>query len=421
MRLSTRRFGTRLELAAGAVLLLALLIGLLGQVAPSYAQEGICDAAPEPRLSLGHWAIVTDLVTDTAAGGLRMRATPFISGEEVAVLPAGTYGQVIDGPACNDGFWWWSLTIPELGVEGWSAEGYGLAYYLAPVAAPAPTETPVITPIPQETPEATEPPPTEAATEAVAAGGTVEVTAGGGFSPVARFTVETADALAVSADGGTVALAQADRIIVFDGADLTLLTALVIEGVSPTAIALSPDGATLLAGYDNGDVAWWDVASSQIARNEEAAGAGTSIVRVAYSPDGVTIAAADSAGRVVLYDDDVFTVRVAEPLPVGTEAAVDIRGLAFSPDGTQLLIGALRPAGDLGRVSLYALATLVSDVSTQGPYGSGQFISSQTVLLDGNATTPASLWTPASGLLTSLPGTEGQNAVVPRPNDTLLA
>lgn len=419
------RLWNRLGVVLAALLLLALLPG---QAAPGHAQEGVCDVAPEPRLSLGDWVIVTDLVADTGAGALRMRGTPFTSGEEVALLPAGTYGQVIDGPACNDGFWWWKLLIDDMGVEGWSAEGYGLAYYLAPVAAPVTNQQPTITPIPQDTeapPAAAteaateEAPPTEAVAAADESGGPVQVTAGGGFSPVARFDVVSGSALAISADGSAVALAQEERIIVFDGADLTLRNALNYEAATPTGIALSPDGATLLAGYGTGDLVWWDVAAGTVARREEGQAA---ITQVAFSPDGATIAAADSDGRIVLYDhQDVFAVRLMEPQAVGTETDLDVGGLAFSPDGAQLLVGALRPAGDLGRVTLHDVATLEAVSSTQGPYGSGLFASNDAVLLTGGAAIPTSLWTPSSGILTSLPGTQGWRAVTPRPDDTLLA
>ncbi len=121
-----------------------LLAALLGGGAPGRAQEGICDSAPQTRLSVGGWAVVTDIVAETEAGGLRMRAEPRIEAEVVAVLPARTVARVIDGPACNDGFQWWRLH-QEDGVEGWAAEGRALVYYLAPTyAPPAATPTPLL-------------------------------------------------------------------------------------------------------------------------------------------------------------------------------------------------------------------------------------------------------------------------------------
>ncbi len=126
----------RLTLSA-AGLLLALLIA--GGLFPVAAQAGICDAAPSTRLAIGGWAAVTAAVNNTPAAALRLRAEPRTTGAEVVTLPAGTVVQVLDGPACNDGFQWWRLSVPTTGAEGWSAEGLADAYYLAPAAAPAPT------------------------------------------------------------------------------------------------------------------------------------------------------------------------------------------------------------------------------------------------------------------------------------------
>lgn len=121
-------------------LLALLVIGLLAADRPVRAQEGVCDNAPEPRLTIGGWAVVTDAVSGTAAGGLRLREAPRINAAEVALLSAGTGVRVLEGPACNDGFRWWHLGVLESGADGWSAEGLAGVYYLAPTAAPPPTQ-----------------------------------------------------------------------------------------------------------------------------------------------------------------------------------------------------------------------------------------------------------------------------------------
>ncbi len=122
-------------------LIAALLLASGG--APAAAQEGVCDSAPPPRLTIGGWASVTAMVSQTPAGGLKLRDAPRTTAAELAILPAGTVARVLDGPACNDGFRWWRLFIPQSEQEGWSAEGLVEVYYLAPAAGPVYTPTPV--------------------------------------------------------------------------------------------------------------------------------------------------------------------------------------------------------------------------------------------------------------------------------------
>ncbi len=128
------------------VLALLLIAVLLNAATPGLAQEGVCDTAPETRLAIGRWASVTNVVTTTALGGLRLRAEPRTSGANVEVLPAGTLLRVIDGPACNDGFHWWYVRVEASGVEGWAAEAFPGSYYLAPALAPTATMIPIFPP-----------------------------------------------------------------------------------------------------------------------------------------------------------------------------------------------------------------------------------------------------------------------------------
>ena len=128
------------SLAAPIALVLSLAALLAGGAPAARAQEGVCDSAPSTRLAIGQWAIVTDVVASTSAGGLRLRDEPRTSSTEVDLLTAGTQVRVIDGPACNDGLQWYYLSVQPGGLEGWSAEAIPGSYYLAPSAAP-PGET----------------------------------------------------------------------------------------------------------------------------------------------------------------------------------------------------------------------------------------------------------------------------------------
>ncbi len=119
-----------------------LLTILLSSGDPLAAQEGTCESAPVSRLTIGGWASVTPIVSETAAGGLKMRANPFTTAEQITLLPAGSVLRVVDGPACNDGFKWWYLHDTQTDLEGWSAEGLLEVYYLMPVTAPVATPAP---------------------------------------------------------------------------------------------------------------------------------------------------------------------------------------------------------------------------------------------------------------------------------------
>lgn len=158
----------------GVILLIGLLLGMwIGVPLPVHAQAGVCDNAPQARLQIGGWATVTPAVTQTGVGALKLRAEPRTTGEEIAVLPAGTTVRVLDGPACNDGFQWWRLFVVDTGDEGWSAEGLAAVYYLAPSAAPPPTPAFVTnTPIPADAPAAATPIPGQENVEATCPGET---------------------------------------------------------------------------------------------------------------------------------------------------------------------------------------------------------------------------------------------------------
>jgi len=119
--------------------LMTTLIGIaLGwNFFPGVSQDVVCGVAPMPRLIVPGYALVTDIVGASPASGLRVRSSATINGTQVAILPARTLVQVIDGPVCSDGFFWYRIRFEGGNVEGWSAEGQTDAYYLQRTAAPA--------------------------------------------------------------------------------------------------------------------------------------------------------------------------------------------------------------------------------------------------------------------------------------------
>ena len=86
-----------------------------------------CDAGFS-QLAIGEYAILTE-------GALpnRVRSEPRLDDNVVSLLYEGTTVKVLGGPVCADGLIFWkveSTTIPD--GSGWTAEGDGTDYYLAP-------------------------------------------------------------------------------------------------------------------------------------------------------------------------------------------------------------------------------------------------------------------------------------------------
>jgi serine/threonine protein kinase len=94
----------------------------------------ICPNTPPTRLAVGRQGRVE-------FGGVenRLRDNPGKSvGQIIALLPPGTEFTIIGGPTCDpvDFIRWWQIDVK--GQQGWTAEGEGEEYYLAPKDAPPP-------------------------------------------------------------------------------------------------------------------------------------------------------------------------------------------------------------------------------------------------------------------------------------------
>jgi WD40 repeat protein len=108
-----------------------------------------------------------------------------------------------------------------------------------------------------------------------------------------------------------------------------------------TRIAFTPDGTRVLAGTTDGTVAVWDGKSSEAAFTDVAAGA--EINRLAVSPDGTRLA----TGSINLGAEptDSATIRLwqLDGSRLTEESQIDDApygyGLAFTPDGSRLVIG----------------------------------------------------------------------------------
>jgi hypothetical protein len=84
-----------------------------------------CEGSVESRLVAGHRGQVVPGPANN------VRDTPSTGGEIVAKIAGGAQFVVLEGPVCAEGLAWWRIAY--LDWEGWTAEGSGQHYWLAPV------------------------------------------------------------------------------------------------------------------------------------------------------------------------------------------------------------------------------------------------------------------------------------------------
>lgn len=65
----------------------------------------------------------------------KVRSAPKQDAEVIGNLPPNTLVRILEGPRCHNGMYYWKVSNNDVpgGIEGWTAEGDGVEYYLAPV------------------------------------------------------------------------------------------------------------------------------------------------------------------------------------------------------------------------------------------------------------------------------------------------
>jgi WD40 repeat protein len=143
---------------------------------------------------------------------------------------------------------------------------------------------------------------------------------------------------ALSPDGTTVAAnyseelqTAGDSLIIWDIATGTLKKELE-PSTKASRWQFSPDGKTLAAGYYDGTIKYWDVATGKV-RDSVRPWGETTIERINYSPDGRLIAVEiSSPPRIRTWD-----IAKKEEGTVKSDDA-DVDQPTFSPDGRQLAV-----------------------------------------------------------------------------------
>jgi WD40 repeat protein len=131
--------------------------------------------------------------------------------------------------------------------------------------------------------------------------------------------------------GAHLLVVDAHSVSTFSASPVRRLSSVAITPApaSPSAAAISPDGATIAVGSHTGQVWFVDPLTGHA---RPATGARSSAVTsLSYSPDGRAVASTGTDNKVIIWDP-----QTARPAEVFTAPAEQVQDVAFDPDGTTL-------------------------------------------------------------------------------------
>src|SRR5258708_33895956 len=99
---------------------------------PAGALQTTCTGVSAPLLKAGKYAYVLP----TPATPLSVRTLAGVNGRILATLAPGTQFNVLDGPTCANGSWWWHIEHRQVQLAGWIHEGDKVNRFVEPVADP---------------------------------------------------------------------------------------------------------------------------------------------------------------------------------------------------------------------------------------------------------------------------------------------
>jgi WD40 repeat protein/tRNA A-37 threonylcarbamoyl transferase component Bud32 len=170
------------------------------------------------------------------------------------------------------------------------------------------------------------------------------------------------NAVAVSPDGATLVSAGDDRAVkVWDLATGRARHTLAAHTEAVFGVAFSPDGNRLASGSRDSTIVLWDAGSG--AELRRLTGHSRSFSRLRFSPDGRTLAAGGESGLVKRWDLDSGK----EESPLAGHVGV-VRCVAFSPDGKLLASGGEDRTVRLhdlagGNAKRFTMSSAVNDVA----------------------------------------------------------
>jgi WD40 repeat protein len=210
------------------------------------------------------------------------------------------------------------------------------------------------------------------------------------YSKSVTLSSQTTNALAVSPSDQTFASAVRDRIQLWDLQTGKPIRALQGHKDWITALAFSPNGATLASASLDGTIKLWDLASGALIASLRSG----RVSAIGFSPDGTVLAA---GGQMLKWTDGKTSLEgiqlwdLATQQLRGTLGSKAVRAIAFSPDGKFL-------AGGSSSTRVWDLATqkLVHTLDS-GELTALRFTSDSKTLVTGSSR--IKVWQPSSGQL----------------------